>query len=356
MHKKYWLPLLLIIQIIGLQILQFFPSFVERFYSNGIYQYISKFSRIMMSKIPFSVGDCLYALLIIWIIFWFWKVRKTWRLKWKQHFWTILSGLSVFYFLFHLLWALNYYREPLFEKMNIKRDYSDADLLLFTQKLILKTNAIQLQITNDSIRKVVFPFDKKTAYKMTLNGYGILSETYPIFKYQHLSVKSSLFSLPLTYMGFSGYLNPFSNEAQVNYLMPIYNFPITSCHEMAHQMGFASESECNFIGFLAATKNENIYFKYSAYSFALRYCLRNWEEKNPEILKELLTKINPGILENYRENRVFWNAYQTPIEKGFEIFYDRFLKMNQQKDGMEGYSKFVDLLINFYPEGKSFEN
>jgi hypothetical protein len=255
-----------------------------------------------------------------------------------------------------LLWALNYYREPLFEKMNIKRDYSDADLLKFTQKLIIKTNAIQLQITNDSVQKVIFPFNKKTAYKMTLNGYGNLSKTYPFFEYQHLSVKNSLFSLPLTYMGFSGYLNPFSNEAQVNYLMPIYNFPITSCHEMAHQMGFGSESECNFIGFLAATNNENIYFKYSAYSFALRYCFGNYEKRNPKILKELLSKVNLGILENYKENRVFWNAYQTPIEKGFEIFYDRFLKMNQQKDGMEGYSKFIDLLVNFYPEGKSFEN
>jgi hypothetical protein len=33
--------------------------------------------------------------------------------------------------------------------------------------------------------------------------------------------------------------------------------------------------------------------------------------------------------------------------------HDQFLKVNQQKDGMEGYSKFVNLMVNYYKE-KSF--
>jgi hypothetical protein len=70
-------------------------------------------------------------------------------------------------------------------------------------------------------------------------------------------------------MGFSGYL---FTEAQVNYIGPMYSFPMTTNHEMAHQMGFASETECNFIGFLASIKMI-IYIQYSGYSYALRYCL-----------------------------------------------------------------------------------
>jgi hypothetical protein len=54
-------------------------------------------------------------------------------------------------------------------------------------------------------------------------------------------------------MGFSGYLKLFTNEAQVNIARCIA-FPMTTNHEMAHQMGFASETECNFIGFLASIK------------------------------------------------------------------------------------------------------
>ena len=154
----------------------------------------------------------------------------------------------MFYFLFHFLWAMNYYRQPLFEKMNIKREYSDADLLAFTKKLIAKTNAIQSQITKNDNLKVVFPYSQEQVFQMNLNGYKNF-QRISFFTYTNLSIKKSLFSLPLTYMGFGGYLNPFTNEAQVNYLGPMYSFPMTTNHEMAHQMGYASESECNFIGF-----------------------------------------------------------------------------------------------------------
>ena len=70
--------------------------------------------------------------------------------------------------------------------------------------------------------------------------------------------------------------------------------------------------------------------------------------KNETKFISLKSKINPGILENYIENDVFWKQYDTFIDKGFHAFYDQFLKMNQQKDGMESYSKFVNLLVNYY--------
>jgi hypothetical protein len=60
----------------------------------------------------------------------------------------------------------------------------------------------------------------------------------------------------------------------------MYSFPMTANHEMAHQMGYASESECNFIGFLASVKNDNLHIQYSGYSMALRYCLSNWQAKD----------------------------------------------------------------------------
>jgi hypothetical protein len=33
----------------------------------------------------------------------------------------------------------------------------------------------------------------------------------------------------------------------------LYNLPTTTCHEMSHQIGYANESEANFIGFMAST-------------------------------------------------------------------------------------------------------
>ena len=323
---------------------------MERFYSNGLFVIISKISRVTLGKISFSVGDIIYGIVIIYVLKSIWKTRKNWKQEWKNNGLKVLSLLSAVYFLFHILWAMNYYRQPLFEKMKIERDYTDADLLIFTKKLIIKTNEIQTQITKNDNLKVVFPYSQRQVFEMNLNGYKILSNQYPFFEYTNPSVKKSLFSLPLTYMGFGGYLNPFTNEAQVNYLIPMYNFPTATCHEMAHQMGFASESECNFIGFLASVKNKNIYFKYSGYSFALRYCLGNWQIRNEKVFDELVKTVHPGILKNYKESEDFWRQYDTFIDKGFHIFYDNFLKLNQQKEGMESYSKLVNLMVGYYKE------
>ncbi|OUD35910.1 amino acid permease [Flavobacterium sp. FPG59] len=347
MKTKYFLPIFFLIQIILLQIAPFYPEQIERWYSNGMYPVLSQFLRTILGRIPFSIGDCLYFFLILCVLRWFWNNRKTWRSHWKNSLLNILSFTSVLYFLFHVLWALNYYREPLFEKMKIKKEYTDDDLLVFTKMIIAKTNAIQYDITTSKALKVSIPYTQEQIFKKSLNGYHAIAKKHSFFKFNTISTKKSLFSLPLTYMGFGGYLNPFTNEAQVNDLVPLYGFPMTVNHEMAHQMGYASESECNFIGFLASVENEDAYIQYSGYSMALRYCLGNWQIRDEGIYKQLLKTIHPGVLKNYKESEQFWKQYDTFIDKGFHAFYDQFLKINQQKDGMESYSKFVNLMVNY---------
>ncbi|CAM4153782.1 DUF3810 domain-containing protein [Flavobacterium antarcticum] len=334
------------IQIVVIQTLQLIPEFVERFYSNGFYPIIAEFSRHLLTGISFSVGDLIYFIagffLLKWIVNLFRKPKN-----WKIIAFQVARGLSIFYFLFHILWAFNYYRVPLFDKMNIEKEYSDADLLRFTKEMIKQTNAIQVAITKNPNAKVVNPGTQQEIFEFSIDGYENLAKKHSFFDYRNRSIKKSMISLPLSYMGFSGYLNPFTNEAQVNDRIPTVNFPFTVCHEMAHQIGYASESEANFIGFLAVTQNENLYFKYAGYSSALRYCLRNWEVRNPILGKQLFKEINPGVIQNYKDSAAHWEQYETFIEDGFKFFYDHFLKVNQQEDGLESYSKFLNLLINY---------
>src|SRR6187402_3780381 len=176
--RSYILPIFLLIQIIIIKIIRFFPETVERIYSNGLYVFLSKASRIILGKIPFSIGDCVYFILIVLLVKWLWTKRKSWKQEWKNNLLTVLSALSVFYFFFHFLWAFNYYREPLFEKMAIERDYTDADLLTFTKKLITKTNEIQSQIAKNDSLKVVFPYSQNQIFEMNQNGYKNLAKEY----------------------------------------------------------------------------------------------------------------------------------------------------------------------------------
>ena len=347
MKRKFILPLFLLIQIIVVKTIGLFPDFVENVYSKGFYPKLAFVSRKVFGWLPFSFGDVTYFILILLLFRWIWKHRIGFFKEWKDNLLAILSWVSVFYLFFHLLWGMNYYRIPLHEKLHIEKEYSKEQLEIFIEKMLVKTNALQLKITKNDSVAVVIPYSHDEIYNLALKGYENIPNDLKEFRYEVKSIKSSLFSYPLSYMGFGGYLNPFTNEAQVNYLKPKYTSPLTTCHEMAHQTGIGSESECNFIGFVTAAKNEDLYFQYSAYSFALRYALHNLEIMQEGSSETYIKKINKGILKNFEENEIFWKKYQTPINTFFEYFYDNFLKANQQKDGMESYSKFVGLAIGY---------
>ena len=122
---------------------------------------------------------------------------------------------------------------------------------------------------------------------------------------------------------------------------------MTSSHEVAHQLGIASESEANFIGYLAANFHDDKYFQYSANLLALRYALSDIYRYDPELYQKYIKNLPKGIILNFKESQQFWQKYQNPAQPLFKAFYDNYLKINQQKDGLESYNKMVDLLIAY---------
>ncbi len=304
--------------------------------------------RYAFGWIPFSIGDLLYTIAVIYLLRWLVIHRKRIVTDTKHWVLEVLSTLSIAYFAFHLLWAFNYYRLPLHQSLEIEHDYTTAQLIDFTKSLIAKTNAIHLSITNTDSAKVIMPYSKTELLKKVPEGYDHLAEQFPHLAYSPRSIKRSLYSVPLTYMGFSGYLNPFTNEAQIDGLIPTYKYPTTGSHEVAHQLGYAAENEANFIGSMAAMKHPDVYFKYSGHAFALRHCLGELFKRDPETYNLLVETVNKGILKNYQEVREFWDAYENPTEPLFKTTYNSFLKANNQSGGMESYSYVVALLVNYY--------
>ncbi|WP_194768084.1 DUF3810 domain-containing protein [Tamlana sp. I1] len=347
-NKKTLLALALIPQIICIRILSNFPEFVEQFYSNGVYPFISKLFRYVLGWMPFSFGDFIYALTIIYGLRWLYLNRKRLRLDTKNWLIDVLATLSIFYFVFHLFWGLNYYRLPLHKSLNLAHDYSTEQLITFTEKLIAKSNEIHSKVAKNDTLKVDLNYTKSEVFKMVPKGYDHLKTIFPHLEYHPKSIKKSLFSYPLTYMGFSGYLNPFTNEAQVDGLIPIYKFPTTSTHEIAHQLGYAAENEANFIGCMAAIKHDDIYIQYTGYTFGLRFCLNEIYRRDPDLYETMAETVNPGILKNYKEVRDFWELHQNPAEPLFKSFYNGFLKANKQSKGMQSYNYVVALLVNYF--------
>ena len=344
---KRLIALSIIPQYLLLLLIKDRPDFVEQYYSRGFYPVLSKVLNASFRWIPFSFGDLLYLVAISYILRWLvinWKKRREHPIAWSLE---VLSFVSVLYFVFHLCWGLNYYRSPLEHSMGLNTQYSTEKLITITTQLAIKTNALQLGITNDSLTKVNTPYAFKELTRLSQIGYSKLETKYPIFEHPGQNVKKSIYSTPLTYMGFAGYLNPFSLEAQVNSVMPKNSMLTTIAHEQAHQLGYAAENEANFIGFLACIHTDNPYFNYAGYAFALRYCLQELRRRDNEAYTELLNALHPGILKDFRESSKFWKAYNNPLEPLIKRFYSNFLKANNQEKGIESYSYVVALLVDY---------
>ncbi|MBT8255137.1 MAG: DUF3810 domain-containing protein, partial [Bacteroidia bacterium] len=227
------LALLLPVQYIALLILRQFPEFVEEYYSQGLYPYIAKLSRFVFGWIPFSIGDIFYALLIVVLVRWIYKKSKRLISSPVQFMVGVLSSLSVIYLLFNLLWGLNYYRVPLHQTLELERDYTTEELINTTQRLIEKSNELHRQLGYSDSTKIDLPYTQQEIFNKSSNGYVHLSKEYPNLHVSPKSIKKSTWSLGLTYMGYSGYFNPLTGEAQVNQLIKTYKFPVVSCHEQA---------------------------------------------------------------------------------------------------------------------------
>jgi len=346
--KKTVIALSLIPQFLLVKLLSNYPEFVEQYYSNGLYPVISKVFRFTLGWLPFSFGDLVYTFAGIYVIRWFLTNRKRLRKDTKNWLVDVFAAVAIIYGAFHLFWGLNYHRLPLHESLNLAQDYTTEQLVHVTEALIKKSNALHFEITKNDTLKVDIPFSKSDVFKMAPSGYSNLKRDFPHLEYTPKSLKKSLYSYPLTYMGYSGYYNPLTNEAHVNGLIPVYKFPTTSAHEIAHQLGYAAENEANFIGFLATTSHDNIYFKYTGYTFALRFCLNEIYRRDEVLYETIIESVNKGVLKNYKEVRDFWNAHENSAEPLFKSFYGNFLKANKQSKGMQSYNYVVALIVNYY--------
>lgn len=342
------IALSLIPQIVLVKWLAGHPDWIESYYSTGLYPWVSKFFRTLFGWIPFSVGEIIYTLLILLVFRYILRNRKKIRTKPLLFLRNNVMVLAVFYFTFHIVWGLNYYRQPLSKTLEINEEASYEEIKSLTKTLITKTNALQLQITSDSTSMVEVPYTRNEIFDKTIANYDSLDTEMPFLEYVRPSIKKSMFSIMSSYMGIGGYLNPFTNEALVNKKTPVFRFPVVAAHEIGHQIGYSAENETNLIGYLVTLKNDDPYFQYSAKAYALSYCLNAIHRTNEKDFEEVFKGVNAGVKKNYKELQDFQDEYENPLEPIFTSIFSTFLKANNQADGVQSYSRVVHLLVGYH--------
>lgn len=306
---------------------------------------------MLLGWIPLSIGDLFYAFAGAYLLYNLIKftrriINKNADRKYYSNVaLNFFTGVLTVYITFNLLWGLNYNRRGIDYQLDLDDlNYNNDDLSIVTKLVAKKMNELQpaSKITRQQLQR------KKYLFSQSVSAYKTLSRNNSLINYDHPSVKPSLFSYLGNYLGFTGYYNPFSGEAQVNTTIPLFARPFTTCHEIGHQLGYAKESEANFAGYLSATSSKDSAFLYSVYFEMFAYAGRYLYFADSVSLKEIRGQLSPAVKNDIKELREFYQRYQNPVETAIDRLYSQYLKANQQPTGKMSYSEVVAMLIAYY--------
>lgn len=320
---------------------------VEFVYAEGIYQLTSVLQRCISSVFPFAIGDFLYLLLalyVLWALYLFIQKWKHKELKAADRIKIPLQTINfvlLLYLLFKLSWGLNYFRPSVAAQLHLSKDkYTTPELIKLGKFYIRKLNSLQhIKRHNYTLEEL-----KQTAK----SGYDLMARKNSFFTYRAVAVKPVLFSWIITKTGIEGYYNPLSGEANVNMRLPPAELPFVTCHEIAHQLGVGREDEANLIGYLVASNSPNPNFRYAASYAVLKSILFEIRIKSPDDYDQLYSSINVRTVQDFKTDRDFWRKYNNQMFGYLDVAFDRFLKLNNQSKGTDSYQDIVLWLYNIH--------
>lgn len=328
--------------LIFIVILLFNKAKNEWFYSSYtlIYPIWIDLISTITNFLKLNIGDLIY-LISLPILF-----KYLYKSKTRRDFLSKTAFTSIFiYSFFYLSWGIHYNKKSINEEYAFG-DYLINELVETTDYYIRKVNNIHEKLSvspnqkvtlTSSFEEIVFECKKSIKELKTIN-----------ISTENLKVNKSYFSLLISYLGFNGYINPFTLEANINSRLPKISYPSTISHEIAHQIGYASENEANYIGIITNQISKNMEINYSGNLLALQYLLRELYLNNKILYNNKIEKINKGVLKNIDEKAEFSKNYKNMLEPFVKKAYDLYLKKNNQSYGIKSYGLVVNLLIYDY--------
>jgi len=325
------------------------------------------FFRFVFSKIfgifPFSAAEILLAALIIaviaGIVVFIIRIIKSKGARKTVFLKTLLFTLnaaSVALLVFLLNCGINYNRRPFSETNKGVDDYSEEELTYVFEKMLGELEEITPLINTNGGAFVLTSELGKDAPAALVN----LSEKYPRLGKTFAAPKPVLTSVIMSKTLIEGVYSPFTVEANYNKDIPDSEKPFAVCHELAHLSGFMKEEEANFISFLACRESGNPEFMYSAYLYALDglsgYVPWGYDMLPEQAKTELDLQyeywrgfmFDSKSVVNEDSGEVIEVMVPSPLMEISEDINDAYLKINGQEDGVESYSRMIDLLVSDY--------
>ena len=344
-----WQGIAFLVFVVG-----FYPSVVGWWYSHLFFAVASKRMREVISAIPIAIGEWIYIILLIILIYniliCLFKLKN--EIK-KPFFWQNLlkswsQRFAFFYVLFELVWGLNYHKNsPALDfGLQVPNQYTEVQMDSLSLSYIGQLNEIRANLgsfTPNEPKRPLF----ENAITQSINAYRATAIKYPFLEYSNPNIKKANIPSLGDKLGYLAFYQPLTTEAIIRDDLPYYTLPFTICHEMAHQLGYASESEANFIAYQVAYTSKEPLLTYSmllqlfTYSQQAQLALiakRNDFDTWKKIVARNKQLLSPQVLEDRKKIRAFFQERMGERIAGTEKLYDQFLILNQQTKGIESYN------------------
>jgi hypothetical protein len=316
---------------------------VERFYAKWLYPFLQANLTALSNRAPIALFDvALVVLVLIALGIWTWSIRLARKKQAIRSLWrgftATLTLLAVVYLWFLAAWGLNYARPPLESQLAF-----DAS-----------------RITPQAVRALAeYGIDRANQTHAAGHAAGFFAigdSPRPLIEALHQVERElgrprpTVFATPkwsiLTPFyrasSVSGQLAPFFLETLLNPDLTGPERPAVLAHEWAHLAGYAPESDASFVGLLAVLRSGAA----GEYSGWLDIAMEAVSQLQPVTQKVVMEKLAPGPRSDQTE--IYKRVMRTRVEsvdRAAWATYDQMLKSQGVEEGVQSYSRVVQLLI-----------
>jgi len=348
---------------LAILVFSFFPQAVSTYFSFGLFQYIGLGLRSLTGFTPIPFGEYLYLIiiivLIINIILSLYKFKnninaenyRTYLLRFGKY---LTLKLVQLYVVFMLIWGLNYQKSSPANSFNLKMDTSYTAVQLDSLSLDLMEELNQTrQLLSDSL---IQKMEVDHVFRNSISDYSQVENRFPQLHLDKPVLKEAAFPSWGDYLGYLAFYQPITGEAILRTDLPLLTLPYTSCHELAHQMGYASEAEANFIAFVVATESNDVLLRYSMLLQIFTYCQSEHlgliaktgnYEKWKTIVNRNKAKLDPKVIADRKKIKDFFIQRQQLLIPASTSLYDQFLQWNKQSKGIKSYDEVLLWVIAY---------
>ncbi len=340
----------------------------ELIYSDIINRFIREKMSRLFGATNLPVGDIIsVALLIIILLTILNIIRRIFGHKnffgfISRFFWGTFNLISIFLFIYLLLFGLNYHTPPLGNSLvskyntkystNIRTNVDNkkrTEIFKFLEEKAVESRKIAMSSNVDYNTSNIYGVSNQA-----VEGFNVISDAFPRLSGKFSYPKKTLIAPIFDFFGLDGRYYILTNEVSLNDKIPSVYLPFITSKYMAMQRGVVKEDEAIFYAYLACINNSDAKFKYSGYLAALSMVSESLRVNDKIDYNNFLLQLDPDVKSDLKLIEKYKNSYGSGT-KYMNTFKYNFARINGDIR-IDGVDTQVTNLLSIYYSLFSYKN